>query len=396
MNNSDADQTISPIRLGLVINPFAGVGGPAGLKGSDDRELVEQALAAGAELRADARARRLLQRLVERVGDKVTLVTCPAAMGQAVAEECGFEVQVLPMASATHSSARDTQLAARLMLAQQLDLLLFVGGDGTARDICTVVGEQLPVLGVPAGVKMHSGVFAISPEAAAEILLAMMTGQLVDLRSREVRDIDEAALRRGVVKSRCFGQMRVPEFGHFVQSTKDGGREVEALVLEDIGAEVRERMVADTLYVLGAGTTTRPVMNELGLPSTLLGVDVICNEQLLAEDVSAPQLEALLARHPGEVVVVVSVTGGQGALFGRGNQQLSPQVLRRAGRDNVWVLATKTKIKQLQGRPLLMDSNDPQLDRDWCGYIAVITGYRDQILYPRGAPAGAGAGAADL
>lgn len=374
---------VHPLKLGLIINPWAGIGGPAGLKGSDDRELVEQALQQGAERRAAGRAQRCLQQLQRAAPETLTILTGSGDMGEDEVRGAGFVPQVIFHASGP-GCAEDTRQAAQALQQAGVDLLLFVGGDGTARDVYAAVGEQLPVLGIPSGVKMHSGVFAISPEGAAEVVLAMMSGELVDLRLQEVRDIDETAFREGVVKSRFFGEMLVPEAGHFVQSTKDGGREVEELVLDDIVDDLQERLEPDTWYLVGAGTTPRALMDALNLPNTLLGVDIVCNEQVLAADVSGPQLEQRLQNFDGRVVIILSVTGGQGSLIGRGNQQLTPAVLRRAGRDNVWVLATKSKIKALNGRPLLMDSNDVQLDKEWSGYIPVITGYHDQILYPLG------------
>lgn len=380
------DPSLTPahrLKLGLIINPWAGIGGPAGLKGSDDRELVEQALQQGAERRAAGRAQRCLQQLQRAASETLTILTGSGDMGEDEVRAAGFVPQVLFCVDGP-GCAEDTRQAAQALLQAGVDLLLFVGGDGTARDVYAAVGEQLPVLGIPSGVKMHSGVFAISPEGAAEVVLAMMSGELVDLRLQEVRDIDETAFREGVVKSRFFGEMLVPEAGHFVQSTKDGGREVEELVLDDIVDDLQERLEPDTWYLVGAGTTPRALMDALNLPNTLLGVDIVCNEQVLAADVSGPQLEQRLQNFDGRVVIILSVTGGQGSLIGRGNQQLTPAVLRRAGRDNVWVLATKSKIKALNGRPLLMDSNDVQLDKEWSGYIPVITGYHDQILYPLG------------
>ena len=371
------------LRLGLVVNPMAGIGGPAGLKGSDDRALVDEALEQGAEKRAAARVVRCLERLMELSPNAVHLVTADGVMGQEYAEAASIPAQVV-YGPGESTSAEDTRNAVTALIGAGIDLLLFVGGDGTARDVCAVIEDRVPVLGIPSGVKMHSGVFAISPEAAAEVVNAAVHGNLVDLRLQEVRDIDEAAFREGVVKSRYFGEMKVPEFGHFVQGTKNGGREVEELVLDDIAADLRERMEPDTLYLIGAGTTPKALMNELGLHNSLLGVDVVLDEQLVAKDQSATELEALVVDHPGPVVVILSITGGQGSLIGRGNQQLSPAVLRRVGRDNVWVLATKTKIRELEGRPLLMDSNDVQLDREWSGYIEVTTGYHDRILYPLG------------
>lgn len=371
------------LRLGLVVNPMAGIGGPAGLKGSDDRILVDQALERGAEKRAAGRVVRCLERLMELSPNAVQLFTADGVMGKEYADAASISAQIVYQPSA-NTSAEDTRNAVTALIEVHIDMLLFVGGDGTARDVCAVIEDRVPVLGIPSGVKMHSGVFAISPEAAAEVVNAAVHADLVDLRLQEVRDIDEAAFREGVVKSRYFGEMKVPEFGHFVQGTKNGGREVEALVLDDIAADLRERMEPDTLYLVGAGTTPKALMDELGLENSLLGVDAVLDEELVAKDQSATQLEALVAEHEGPVAVILSITGGQGSLIGRGNQQLSPAVLRRAGRDNIWVLATKTKIRELDGRPLLMDSNDVQLDREWSGYIEVTTGYHDRILYPLG------------
>lgn len=374
-----------PLRLGLIVNPLAGVGGPAGLKGSDDRELVDQALNSGAHKRAAERLLRCLEKLSQLCFDSVSLVTAAGVMGETSALAAGFSPQVsYQCLDQTNTCAEDTKNAVKTLIEASIDMLVFVGGDGTARDVCSVVGDRLPVLGIPSGVKMHSGVFAVSPEAAAEVITAAVKGELVDIRLQEVRDIDEAALRQGSVKSRFFGELLVPEFGHFVQGTKNGGQEVEELVLDDIAADLRERLDRDVLYLVGAGTTPKALMDELQLPNTLLGVDVIENDSLLAADQSAFQLEQRLDAYAGKVVAILSITGGQGALIGRGNQQLSPKVLRRIGRDNIWVLATKSKIAQLEGRPLLMDSNDLELDNDWTGYIDVTTGYHDHIYYPLG------------
>ena len=375
--------TASVLRLGLVINPFAGVGGPTGLKGSDGAEIVAEALAKGGELRASQRASRCLQQL-KPCADRIRLKVYGGNMGQALAEFEGWCFEQVGQPHSEQTTAADTQAAVAALQASGIDLLLFVGGDGTARDVCTAISPEQPVLGIPSGVKMHSGVFAISPEGAARVVEKMLNSELVDLREQEVRDIDEQAYRQGVVKSRYYGAMWVPEDGQFVQQCKEGGREVEELVLVDIAAELRERLEDDVWYLVGAGTTPAVLMEELGLPNSLLGVDLVCNEQLLAADLSAAELEARLAEYQGEVVAILSITGGQGSLIGRGNQQLTPAILRRIGRDHLWVLASKSKIQALAGRPLLMDSHDPELDQQWVGYIPVITGYRDTILYPLG------------
>ena len=224
----------------------------------------------------------------------------------------------------------------------------------------------------------------MTPEAAGEVVCRLVRADLVDVRRQEVRDIDEDAFRQGRVMSRYYGELLVPEEGRFMQQVKDGGREVEALVVDEIADTLMEEMEDDTLYLVGPGSTTAGLMAAMGLDNTLLGVDMVRNRQLLAGDVSAGQIEQALGGFSGPVSIIITPIGGQGMLLGRGNQQLTPAIIRRAGRDNLIVVATKTKITELGGRPLMVDSNDPQLDRELAGYVPVLTGYRDRILYPIG------------
>lgn len=369
-------------KLGLIVNPLAGIGGPVGLKGSDGATIVSEAFARGGEKRSPQRAQRALQQLAD-YREKLEVYCFSGEMGEDEARSAGFEPTVVGHCN-VETTAADTEAAAQALRQHGVDLILFAGGDGTARNIFNAVGVSQPVLGVPAGVKMHSGVYAVSPEAAGEIVKLLIDGQLVSIREQEVRDIDEEAFRQGVVKAKYCGELLVPEEGRFLQQVKNGGREVEELVLTDIAAELIENMEADTLYIVGPGSTTRAVMEELELENTLLGVDLVLDQQLLASDVSGPELEQALEQHSGPVRAIITVIGGQGHLIGRGNQQLTPKVLRRLGKDNIDVIATKTKILALNGRPLLVDSNDPELDKAFKGYIRVITGYRDYIMYPVG------------
>lgn len=372
-------------RLGLIVNPLAGLGGPAGLKGSDGRDIALEAKRRGSEPRAPQRAMRALQVMAETLDmEKIVLITSPGSMGETVARKCGFSPQLVTELHDEETTPLDTERAAAAMVEMGIDLLLFVGGDGTARNICNAVPAQQPVLGVPAGVKMQSGVYAITPEAAGELVGLLIRGELVDIRPREVRDIDEQALREGRVKSRYYGELLVPEAGQFMQQVKSGGREVEELVLRDIAETVQEEMDDECLYIIGPGSTTAALMEEMGIANTLLGVDLILHRQLFAADVSAGDIAQALQAHQGPVKIVITPIGGQGILLGRGNQQLTPDIIKRVGRDNLLVVATKTKIAGLGGRPLLVDSNDPQLDEALAGYLPVLTGYRDRILYPVG------------
>lgn len=377
-------ETSRQFRLGLLINPYAGVGGPAANKGSDDTRIQAMARAGELPLTAAGRAQSFFEHLKVPEDCTLTLVTVPGSMGDEVLSPGRWTVELTGFRPAEYTTAVDTQNATQALTARQLDLLVFVGGDGTARDICSVVPPHQPVLGVPAGVKMHSGVYAINPQAAAELVSLLLRGELVNLAQHEVRDIDEEAFRQGKVKSRRFGEMLTPGEGRFVQHVKQGGLEVEELVLLDIAAQLAEELTDDTLLIAGPGSTTFHILENWRLEGTLLGVDVLLGKTLLARDVDSTALDGYLHDHRGPVRLMVTAIGGQGHIMGRGNQQLTPAILRRIGRDNLWVVATKTKLKTLAGRPLVMDSGDADLDRAWQGYIPVITGFADAVLYPLG------------
>ncbi|WP_237061837.1 ATP-NAD kinase family protein [Microbulbifer zhoushanensis] len=368
-------------KLGLVINPWAGVGGPAGLKGSDGAETVQQALEAGVEPQAQKRAATALAGLAD-FRDRLEILCFANDMGETVARDAGLSVTVVGEAASEPTTPADSERAAQVIRDSGADLVVFVGGDGTARNMVNALGDDFPVLGIPAGVKMHSACFAISPRAGAEVLRRLMAGQLVDLREREVRDIDEKSFREGRVSTRHYGELLVPEEGHFLQAVKNAGREVEELAVADVAADVVEDLDPETLYIVGPGSTTLAILDEVGCDGTLLGVDLLLDGALVAEDIGAAEIEAAIEGHQGPVKIILTAIGGQGHLIGRGNQQFSPAVLRAVGRDNLIVVATKTKITELGGRPLLVDSGDAGLDEQWSGFIRVITGYRDAILYP--------------
>jgi predicted polyphosphate/ATP-dependent NAD kinase len=369
----------SLFRLGLVINPVAGVGGAVALKGSDG--VVEQALALGAVPQAQNKTALALEQLLP-LKDQLQILTVAGAMGADLLASLGFNFQICYTPGSSHTSAADTEQAAAAIAEQGVDLLLFAGGDGTARNICAAVGERSTVLGVPAGCKIHSGVYAISPSAAGKVIAQLVKGELVTLTEAAVMDIDETAFRQGIVRAKRFGEMRIPSELRYIQSVKNGGKESEELVLDDLAAYIVSSMEDDVRYVMGSGSTVAAVMKELGLPNTLLGVDVVENGELIASDVTATELLALVQDYPSKLVI--TLIGGQGHVFGRGNQQLSPAVIRAVGRDNICLVATKTKLQQLAGRPLLADTGDASLDQQLQGLIPVLVGYNDYVMYRLG------------
>lgn len=371
------------LKLGLIVNPYAGVGGSVGLKGSDGEAIRDKALASGGELRAARRAVRALA-VLKTVVAEMEFYVWEGEMGATVLEELGIDFSLLGAQQSERSTAADSRAAAQSMIEVGLDLIVFVGGDGTARDIYDAVGRVCPVLGIPSGVKMHSGVFAVSPEAAGELLLCILRRGLVNLSAREIRDIDEDELRLGHIGSRFYGEFDVPEEGGFLQHVKSAGRESEQLVVQDIAGGIVEQMLDGCLYLIGPGSTAEGVMDELGLANTLLGVDAVADGQLIGSDLTEQQILGLIEQYPLGCYLILGVIGGQGYILGRGNQQFSPRVIRKVGLENIRVVASKSKITGLDRRPLLVDTNDIELDRQMQGFRKVITGYDDAIIYPVG------------
>jgi predicted polyphosphate/ATP-dependent NAD kinase len=287
------------------------------------------------------------------------------------------------------TTAADTELAARGLAAAGADLILFAGGDGTARNLCNALGDRLPVIGVPAGVKIHSAVYATSAAAAGDVAALYLHDRpaAVRLRESEVMDIDEEAFRDNRVSAHLYGYMNVPYARGLTQSAKAGGVAGEEGVLNDIATETVAAMEPGRLYILGPGTTTRAVMSRLGLRKTLLGVDAVYDRALAGADLTEADLLRLLDEH-GRGHIVVTVIGGQGHIFGRGNQQISPAVIRRVGKEHITVIATQTKLLSLEGRPLLVDTGDPVLDAELGGYAKVVTALGERTMYRVGAEAG--------
>ena len=369
-------------RLGLIVNPNAGMGGRVGLKGTDGESIYRKAITLGARPEAQARALDALK-VIGREATVLELLTCAGPMGEIVAQNSGVSCDIIEgvPADLRETNAADTRRATMEMYRSGVDLLLFAGGDGTARDIsntlASAVGssDPMPVLGIPAGVKMHSGVFALTPRRAGEIAVRFLNSEAPEVADAEVMDIDEEAFRTGRLTASLHGYLKTPLDSTGVQSTKSGALADDGETPDDIARQVIEGMREDTLYIIGPGTTTAAIPRALGLPNTLLGVDVISNEDLMVSD--ATEIDLLSLAENRQAKIIVSVIGGQGYIFGRGNQQISPRLIRRVGRDNIIVVATRRKLLDLGGRPLLVDTGDSSLDDEFSGYVKVVTGYKE-------------------
>jgi predicted polyphosphate/ATP-dependent NAD kinase len=344
------------------------MGGAVGLKGTDG--LVQEALARGARPHARERAMACLKLLAEATDDLI-FFAASGEMGETALKECGLCYDLVYSPSYP-STAKDTIATCRAIRQRSVDLILFCGGDGTARDVASIAGPT-PMLGIPAGVKMQSGVFAISPEAAAELALLFLGGDL-QTRETEIIDVDEELYRQGELQTRLFTIARTPYKPVLVQDRKRiySSRSEEDFK-DQIAQFAREFMIDGSAYILGAGTTTARIAELQGIEKTLLGVDVIKDGRLLLRDASEEDLLRLLGLER-KAKVILSPIGAQGFLLGRGNQQISARVMRLVGAQNMIIVSTPHKLSELDR--LFVDTGDPDLDRALSGSRQVVTGYR--------------------
>ncbi|WP_458130194.1 ATP-NAD kinase family protein [Pseudomonas sp. Z2-11] len=365
--------------LGFIVNPVAGMGGPVGLKGTDGAEVLLEARRRGARPVSSERALLALRRLAASTAP-FRLLTGSGELGEDVARAAGLDPIVVYSSVPGSSSPDDTRNAALVMAYAAVDLLLFAGGDGTARDVLGMVGDRVPILGIPTGVKMYSAVFGTNPQNAGNLAARFVAAEpSVRFREAEVMDIDEAAMRSDRVSARLYGYARSPHERHLTQNAKAGSAANENISLDAVSRQVVREMQPGCLYLLGPGTTTRRVMAELGLPSTLLGVDAVMDGALVGADLNEHQLIRLMEGH--ETRVIVGVLGGHGSLFGRGNQQISAEVIRRAGRDHIIVVASMDKLLALDAGCLRVDTGDAEVDAMLSGYLRVHTGPDRSVFF---------------
>lgn len=359
------------MKLGFIVNPIAGMGGRVGLKGTDGAEVLEKARSLGAVPESPGKAVKALKSLVA-FKDKLEIFTYPGSMGEEEAISLGFEPIVLGKGK-ENLGPKDTEEAAKMMVENGVDIILFAGGDGTARNIYNAVGTEVPVIGIPAGVKIHSAVYASHPKAAGDIVLKYLQDEDMETIEVEVMDIDEDAFREGIVTAKLYGYMKIPLEPELVQVTKSAGMASEEESLEGIAERIIEDMETDTFYIIGSGTSTRPIMEGLGLPNTLLGIDIVKNKELIGSDVNEKQILDIIKGNKAKIIV--TVIGGQGYIFGRGNQQISAEVIKMVGKDNIKIIAPKNKLLSLEGRPLLVDTGNEEVNSMFKGYMKVQTTY---------------------
>ena len=370
------------MKMGFIVNPIAGMGGKVGLKGSDS--VLKEAIAKGAKPIAPKRAVEFLQKLKENMMEiTIEVLTCPSIMGEKEAKDASFPVHVLPMKIGKETSAEDTKTAVKLLITAKVNLIVFVGGDGTAKDIFDAMQGygEVPVLGVPSGVKMYSGIFAVNPSDAVNVVLTF-AGDQAEIAEFEIMDADEKVIRSDTFAVKLHGFLKGP----FVPMRIQGSKQISPETVDEkenqtaIARFIIEEMQPEATYILGPGTTVKRIAELLGVEKTVLGVDIYkkgkvildVDERRIFEEVEDWQ----------NTWIILSPIGHQGILLGRGNQQISPEIIKRVEKQRIIVAATKSKLQSIEGNVLRVDTGDAEVDNMLKGYIKVVTDYREWQLMP--------------
>ena len=364
-------------KVGFLVNPIAGMGGRVGLKGTDG--MAEEARRMGAEPVSGEHAIIMLRRLLELPHDAEWL-TCSGEMGAEYLEKVDIDSSIVHEASG-NTGREDTLAAARRFLEEKADIILFSGGDGTARDIVSAVKREIPVLGIPSGVKMYSGVFGVTPAKTAEVLAGFLSGELKPAEV-EIMDLDEDKYRAGEWAVRLYDSALTPFESTLVQTSKEMVSEAsDADIIAEIGEYIEEltKEEPETLFLLGPGGTLEAIGNMLGMDKTLLGVDAFAGGSQVGKDLNESSLLKLIDKY-NKVKLILSPIGSQGFVLGRGNLQLSPEVVRRIRRDDIMIVSTPAKLDRTP--TLRFDTGDPDLDRELAGrgWFSVVVTYRTSRL----------------
>ncbi|MBN1802921.1 MAG: ATP-NAD kinase family protein [Candidatus Lokiarchaeota archaeon] len=369
--------------IGLIINPISGMGGAVGLKGTDGAETLQKAVELGAIPFALKRAEYFLKEL-NPIKSKLMVISCPGEMGEKKLNSLEFtykcvshalfnDIQELSQTSAAHTIA-----AARIMREMEdLELIVFIGGDGTARDILSAIKLDKPCLGVPSGVKVYSSCFSLNPKNAANLVMQYLWGE-IPLQKSEVLDINEEEYRNGRLVSKIFGHLLTPSNPNFSQNSKMGTPHSDLSNQQRIARRIVEMMEEDTYYLIGPGTTTKAITDVLGQEKTVLGVDLALNGKIIECDLNEERIiESIRGK---KAKIITSLIGRQGFLFGRGNLQFSPKVLKTIGVKNIIIISTVFKMTNIPNQVLRIDTRDPELDEAMKGLYKIVVDYDQEMI----------------
>ncbi len=364
-------------KIGFIVNPIAGMGGKVGLKGTDG--VLKDALKLGAKPIAPNKAEETIKEFISKYSkDDIIWFTCSGIMGGDELKNAGvIDMEIVYTPCNKNTSMQDTKNAAKELVKKQVDLIFFCGGDGTARDIFEIVSNKLPILGIPSGVKMHSGVFGINTSSSARMLHEFVNKHLT-IGDVEIMDLNEDRYRRGEWNIQLFGIAKGIVEPTYVQV---GKTIFESVSDDEIKNELAEHILDEIeqnknfLFLFGPGGTIDYVARKLDIKNTLLGIDAVYNKKVIGIDLNEEEILRLLDKYP-KVKVILSPIGAQGFILGRGNLQLSPEVIRKIGIDNIIVISTPSK---LESTPVIrVDIGDKKLDKKFAEkeFMMIVIGYR--------------------
>ena len=364
------------IKIGFVINPIAGMGGRVGLKGTDG--VADKAKKLGAKPVSPEKAKDMLKEFFSKYNDRISWFTCSGEMGYNELKKVGAEnIKVVYKPKKDLTASKDTQNACKIFLEKKIKLIVFCGGDGTARDVFSAVDKNVPILGIPSGVKMHSAVFGINTEASAKMLHEFINDHLT-IGDAEIMDLDEERYRNGDWNIKLFGVAKgivEPTYIQVGKSTFESlsDNAVKDELTEHIEDELKEN--PDFLYLFGSGGTIDYIADKIGFENTLLGIDAIYQGKVVGSDLNEEKILKLLEKHK-KTKVILSPIGAQGFILGRGNLQLSPKVIKKIGLDNIIVVSTPSKLKSTP--KIRVDTGDKKLDKMFEEYefMMIVIGYR--------------------
>lgn len=364
----------SVFKLGLIINPIAGIGGKTGLKGSDGGKILEKAFALGAKKEAESRGEEAILPLTF-VKNKFKIFTCSGEMGQNICNKLGIVAHEILEVNSKLTTRYDTINAVGKMEQEKVSLIVFCGGDGTASDVFSALNYNTPILGIPAGVKMHSSVFGTSPNAVGKILVRIISNHAKSFKttSAEIIDLDEEMRRKNQIETKLVGYANIPTDNYLIQNPKTYRFFKDDESILGIAKFLENQLTDEATYIIGPGRTTYKFLEKIGIPGTLLGVDVLKGRKLIGKDVNSCELELLSRTDP--IYIISGIIGGQGFLFGRGNQQITSDIVRRVGKKNIIVVASTKKIYSLPYQRILIDTGEKELDQMLTGYIKVQTDF---------------------
>jgi len=367
------------LNIGLIINPIAGMGGKVGLKGTDGSDMIERALKLGAIQEAELKTERTLECIASHK-EQFKILTCSGVMGEDVCNKLNLEPIIINYSNNEFTTPLDTTRTVRQLVEENVDLIIFAGGDGTAYDVWSSLKDQTPILGIPTGVKMHSAVFGNSPRAVGQLLARILSKSPHQIRAKpsEIMDVDQTLRDNQNAEAELLGYAQVPFDRLLIQNPKSYMSLDEDTSIMGAVEYLISALDTKTYYIVGPGRTTQLFLNGLGIDGTLLGVDLLYGQKLVGRDLTHNQLRAEMNSRP--VSIIVGVIGGQGFLFGRGNQQITADIVRRAGKDGIVVIAGAEKLLSLNNQRLLVDTGDEALNTELQGYIKVHTGKQDTMM----------------